>query len=235
MAVADASGIRRRFFLRTSRKQIESSSLKRLFRADLGKIDRVIVVSVVPKFLALLKKNLRAVFPGVPVRVVGKNIRVPMRNNYKVPGQVGQDRLVTAFSALVSYGGPVIVVDFGTAVTFDFVSKKGEYEGGMIFPGLRLALGSLSKNAALLPRIELKPTRSIIGRDTRSSMNNGILYGYASMCDGVIRLLRKRYGRSARVVATGGDAALISRYSDLINKVSPDLIFKGLDLLSTSR
>jgi len=233
-SIAAASGkrIRERYFLHTSRSELEARSLKRLFRPNLENIEAVIVVSVVPDFLRLLKRNLKALFPGVPVLVVGKDIKVPMKNNYRVPSQVGQDRLVTAYSAFKSLGGPVVIVDFGTAVTFDLVSGKGEYEGGMIFPGLRLALGSLSSNAALLPRVELRYARSVIGRDTKSSMNNGILYGYASMCDGIIRLLRKKYGGKIKIVATGGDAPIVSRYSACINRISPDLLFKGLTILS---
>ena len=112
------------------------------------------------------------------------------------------------------------------------MSSKGEYEGGLIFPGIRLALASLSAEAALLPKVELKASKVLIGRDTKTSMNNGILYGYASMCDGIIDKLKKEYSRNIKVIATGGDASLISRYSKQIKNVHPDLILEGLKLLT---
>ncbi len=231
LAVAKGRRILKRYFIRTSRKQVGKKPLRRLLGANIGKIDTIIIMSVVPKFLPVLKKGLKAVLPGVPLLVVGPGIKVPVRNKYKKPGQVGQDRLVTAFAASRTCGAPVLIVDFGTAVTMDYVNQKGEYEGGLIFPGLRLALGSLAKNAALLPKVYLKPTKGLIGKDTQSSMNNGVLYGYAAMCDGLIELLRKKYGRRLKVVATGGDAALVARYSRHIKKVDPDLALKGLNSL----
>lgn len=230
--VAGEKKIRKKYFIHTGKKDVQPSSFKRLLGPDLRKIDSIVIVSVVPKFLSIVRKSLRAAIPGVPVRVVGKDIKVPIKNKYKKPGEVGQDRLVTTFAASRLYGDPVMTIDFGTAVTMDFVNKKGEYEGGLIFPGLRLAMGSLSREAALLPKIELRSTRDLLGRDTVSSMNNGILYGYASMCDGLIERFRKKYGKKLKIVATGGDAALVSKYSRYIKTVSPDLISTGLFILS---
>ena len=233
VALSQGKKIHKVYFIHTSKKQVGPAAFKRMLGKHLKYIESVVVVSVVPKFLAIINKNLKSILPAVPVRIVGKNIKVPIPNKYKDPLQVGQDRLVLSYAAMKKYGTPVVVVDFGTAVTMDVVTVKGEYEGGLIFPGMRLALGSLSRNAALLPKaVDLKPTRGLVGRDTVSSMNNGILYGYAAMCDGMIDLLRKRYGNSLKVIATGGDAALVARYSQRINKTSPRLIFFGLELLS---
>jgi type III pantothenate kinase len=234
MMLFDKGKVLKRYFIKTSKRQIEPDSLRRLFARVLGHIDLIVVVSVVPGFLSILRKSLKIVAAGVPLRVVGADVTVPMKVKYKDPAQVGQDRLVTSFAALKIYKAPLIVVDFGTAVTFDVVSGKGDYEGGLIFPGLRLALKSLSMGAALLPKIELTPSRGVIGRDTRSSMNNGVLYGYASMCDGLIGILRKKFGRKCKVIATGGDAALVGRYSRGIDKVHQDIIFSGLLELSGS-
>ncbi|MBU1785098.1 MAG: type III pantothenate kinase, partial [Candidatus Omnitrophica bacterium] len=122
----------------------------------------------------------------------------------------------------------VIAIDFGTAVTMDFVNVKREYEGGLIFPGLRLAMGALTEDTALLPVVTLKQAVGFIGRDTHASMNNGILLGYAAMCDGLIQKFRKKYGKGVKVVATGGDAALVAKHSRYIKKIYPDLIFEGL-------
>jgi type III pantothenate kinase len=232
IAVTEQEKIRKRYFIHTGKKELCPTSLKRLMGRDLRRIDDIVIVSVVPKFLQLVKKSLKSVFPKVRVRVVGGDIKVPMKIRYKKPKEVGQDRIVTAYAAAQLVGTPVLTVDFGTAVTMDYINAKGDYEGGLIFPGLRLAMGSLSREAALLPRIDLKPTKTLIGRDTASSMNNGILYGYASMCDGLIGRFRDKYGKKLKIVATGGDAELVSRYSRHIKKVLPDLIISGLSILT---
>jgi len=233
MVLVEGGKVRKRFFLHTSREKVEPGALRRLFGANLRKIDDIVVVSVVPKFRAVVKKSLSSVIPKVKARFVGSNIRVPMKIKYRDPREVGQDRLVTAFAARKVYGAPVLVIDFGTAVTFDFVSGKGEYEGGLIFPGLRLGLKSLAADAALLPKIELEATRGLIGRDTRASMNNGILFGYAAVCDRIVELCREKYGKNIKVVATGGDAKLIAKYTRHVKTTHPDLIFTGLGLLTS--
>ncbi|MEA3489675.1 MAG: type III pantothenate kinase [Candidatus Omnitrophota bacterium] len=234
LAVVKGGKVRKRYFIRTARKQVEQKSLRRLFGPVLSMIEEVVIVSVVPKFLPIIKRNIRAVVPDVPVYVVGRDIKVPMRIRYKKPGEVGQDRLVTSFSAYRLFGSQVLVVDFGTAVTFDLVNNKGDYEGGLIFPGLRLGLESLVRNTALLPRVRIRSTKGLIGRDTRSSMNKGIILGYAALCDGIIRMFREKYGKKLKVIATGGDAGLIKKYSSQIKAVYPDLLFEGLYLLSES-
>jgi len=228
MVVASGKKFLKHYFIRTSKKDIAPKSLKRLLGRYLIDIDEMIVVSVVPEFLSLLKKVFNKRFTDARVRVVGRDIKVPIRNLYEKPREVGQDRLVTSFAASHVCGSPVIAIDFGTAVTMDYVNKSGAYEGGLIFPGLRLALGSLVEDTALLPRVALKPTRGFIGRNTHSSMNNGILFGYAAMCDGIIEKFRRKYGRSVKVIATGGDAGLVSKYSRHIKTVRPYLIFEGL-------
>ena len=232
IAVIRAEKIQKKYFIHTDKDQVAPGPLKRLLGADLRKIDRIVIVSVVPKFYSIVKKSLRTVAPGVPILLIGKEIKVPMKIKYKKPREIGQDRLVTSFSAVRIYGTPVLVVDFGTAVTFDFVSGRGVYEGGLIFPGLRLGLESLVRNTALLPEISVKPTRGLIGRDTRDSMNKGILLGYAAVCDGFVRLFKEKYGNRIKIVATGGDAGLVAKYSRHIKKVHPDLIFAGLSFLA---
>lgn len=233
IAVVKGKRILKKYFILTAKKQVEPASLKRLFAKSLKSIDEVVIVSVVPKFLSIIKKSLKTVFKNIPVHIIGKDIIVPIKNKYKNPRQVGQDRLVAAYSASNIFKGPLVVVDFGTAVTFDVISEKKEYEGGLIFPGVRLALSSLSVNAALLPKVDLRPSNSIIGRDTKTSMNNGVLYGYASLCDGVISKLKAKYSKKLKVVATGGDAPLIAKHSNHINTIHKDLIFKGVMSLLT--
>lgn len=232
LAIAENKRIKKRYFIHTDKKRVSSLSLKRLLGKDLSKIEKVIVVSVVPKFLLIVKKSLKTILPKVKILVVGKDILVPMKVNYTRPEDVGEDRLVTSFSAMKRCGLPVASIDFGTAVTFDFVNKKGEYDGGLIFPGIRLGLSSLFQNTALLPKVDIEPTKSLVGRSTRSSMNNGVIFGYAAMCDGIIERAKKKYGKRLKIVATGGDAELIAKYSRCIKLIKPDLIFTGLMELS---
>ena len=220
------------YFIHTSKKEVSVTSFKRLLAGHLADIEKIVIVSVVPDLLALMKKNLKRIAPSVPVLVVGEDIEVPMKNRYKNPKEVGQDRLVTSFAASNGCKSPVIAVDFGTALTMDFVNSKGEYEGGLIFPGLRLAMGTLTEETALLPKVRLKTAKGFIGRDTRASMNNGILFGYAAMCDGLIRKFREKYGKGVKVVATGGDAELVAKHSCCLKTIYPDLIFEGLQSLS---
>ena len=231
IAIVKNKKIAKRYFIRTSRAELCAKALKRLLGKAIEDIDAAITVSVVPGFLSVLKRALKIAIPKVEVKVVGKDVIVPIKNKYKKPDEVGQDRLVTAYAASRKLKTPVVAIDFGTAVTFDFVNKNGEYEGGLIFPGLRVALKALVHDAALLPKIDIKPSRSLVGRDTKASMNNGMLYGYASVCDGLIQEFRQKYGKSVNVIATGGDAALVAKYSKYIKHVSGDLIFEGLNLL----
>lgn len=228
IALAGQKKIKRRYFIHTAKKQITTKALRRLLGSHIRSIDKIVIVSVVPKFFTLIRKTLTVIMPGVPVLVVGRNIKVPIKIKYKDPKEVGQDRLVVAYAASKKYGTPVVIVDFGTAVTFDFVNKKGDYEGGLIFPGLRLGLRSLAENAALLPHIELKNVKGLIGKDTRDSMNKGLVIGYAAVCEGVIARFVKIYGRRLKVVCTGGDSNLISKYAPSLKSVNKDLIIEGL-------
>ena len=220
------------YFIKTSRQSIEPVSLKRLLGKNLKKIDTILIVSVVPVFLEILSKRLELILPDISPKVIGRDIIVPLKINYDDPDEVGQDRLLVSFSAKSLFTSPVLIIDFGTAVTFDIVNKKGEYEGGLIFPGIRLSLNSLTDNAALLPHIELKDQSGLIGKSTKDSMNKGILFGYAEMCDGIILRFKELYGRELQVVSTGGDASLIAKNSKYINEVRTDLLFSGLSLLS---
>lgn len=235
IALLKNKSIKKRYLIHTSRRQLKRKTLKRLFGSVVKDVDKIIIVSVVPDFLRILRNSFKKIFPKAAVLVVGKNIKVPILVKYKRPREVGQDRLVTALGALRTYGCPILVIDFGTAVTFDFVSGKGAYEGGLIFPGMRLALMSLVENTALLPKIALRSVKGLIGRDTRNSMNKGIIFGYAAVCDGLIEKFRKKYGKKIKVVATGGDAALVAKQTRHINKISPNLIFNGLIFLENQK
>jgi type III pantothenate kinase len=198
-----------------------------------GSIQGVIISSVVPRATVPLKQALRALVKPTPL-VLGQTIKAPIINRYRIPGQVGQDRLVNAVAALHLYGGPAIVVDFGTAITIDLVSRRREYLGGLIVPGVEIALEALIRQAALLPRIELTPPRELLGRDTVSSMQGGLFFGYSALCDGIVERIKARHASRATVVATGGYASLIAPYCKTLKVVNPHLTLQGLELICRS-
>ncbi len=189
-----------------------------------------VICSVVPDLTRRLSRDLRALSGKEPL-VIGKDIKVPIRNLYRKPRQVGQDRLVNAYAALGIYGAPVVVVDFGTAITFDVISRKEEYLGGMILPGIKISLEALNQRTALLPKVRPDIPNDFIGRDTKNSMLSGVIYGFSSLTDELITRIRKAVGKDTRAVATGGNANLISKYCRRLNEVNTNLTLKGLSML----
>lgn len=215
-----------------------SASLAFLRKNQSDNFDEAVVCSVVPplseKIIKLIKRELH-----IPVRLVGRDIQVPLKNNYGHPDSVGQDRLLCAYAACVFYGSPCIVIDFGTAITLDYVSAELSYEGGMIIPGIRLSAKSLYEETALLPSLkEFKMPKNLIGKSTKESILSGIFYGYGEMCDGLIRLVKQAHAKNAKVIITGGYTGLMKHFIySRIDKIDRNLIFKGMGLLvkNTSR
>lgn len=203
--------------------------LRKILRGQ-ADIEAVIVSSVVPRATRDLKTALRRLALPRPL-ILGENLRAPIRNRYRVPSQVGQDRLVNAVAACHLYGAPAIVVDFGTAVTIDLVSARREYLGGLIVPGMEIALAALTARAALLPAIPLSPPRTFLGKDTVGSMRSGLFYGYGALCDGIVDKLRRRHAPRAQVIATGGHCRLIRPFSRSIRIFNPDLTLQGLEII----
>lgn len=200
--------------------------------AALSRIRRITLCSVVPQMSASVVRALQ-VLTKTEVRVVGRDLRVPLKNRYTDPGQVGQDRLVGAYAAWRRYQTDCVIADFGTAITIDVVRKAGEYLGGVIAPGLEISLKALAENTALLPRATLKKPTEWLGRDTENSIRSGVLHGFAALCDGLVLQLKRRYAPRASVVATGGASALIAPYTRCIGHVRPHLVLEGLrDLTS---
>lgn len=199
-----------------------------LERVDIGDST---ICSVVPQATKAIKKHLKELCGKEPY-MIGKDVIVPIKNLYRKPKEVGTDRLVNAYAAVTLYGAPLIVVDFGTAVTFDVLSKKREYLGGMILPGLEISLDSLAQRTALLPKIKLGRPKEFIGRDTRSSMLSGIVYGFASLTDELTESIKNKIGRHSRVIGTGGNIDLMGRYCKRIDKIDRDLTLKGINLLA---
>ena len=190
----------------------------------------VVICSVVPKVTVVLKKDLLRLSGRRPY-IIGKDLIVPLKNLYRNPKQVGQDRLVNAYAAVMLYKAPLIVVDFGTAVTFDLISKHREYLGGMILPGLAISLDTLAERTALLPKVKLDKPKEFIGRDTKTSMLSGIVYGFAALTDDLAQRIKDKIGRQARLIATGGNIALMARYCKSIDKIDRDLTLKGLSFI----
>lgn len=211
--------------------------LRRLLNQNLSlkgivfsQIEAIVICSVVPRALTSLKASFKSL-KNIPVYCLGENLAAPIKNLYARPKQVGQDRLVNAYAAARFYGAPLVVIDFGTAVTLDVISKNREYLGGMILPGLELSLDALSARAALLPKVKLARPKEFIGRDTKSSMLSGVVYGFAALTDGLSQRIKKKIGDSAKVIGTGGNINLMAQYCQSLDKIDPDLTLKGLNLI----
>lgn len=206
-------------------------ALKRV-KKSLGRlrITDVVICSVVPAATKILARDLKKLLQARPY-IIGKDLRVPIKNLYRKPGQVGQDRLVNAYAGVRLYGRPLIVIDFGTAITFDAISKNKEYLGGMILPGLQISLDALNERTALLPKIKLDKPKEFIGRDTRSSMLSGIIYGLAALSDDLSERIKLKIGKNAKAIGTGGNIGLIAPYCKKINKIDKDLTLKGLKFM----
>lgn len=188
------------------------------------------IASVVPPLTPIFEKALR-VYLGVNPLVVGPGTKTGVNIKYENPKEVGPDRIANAVAAYHKYGGPVIVVDFGTATTFDAISKNGDYMGGAIAPGIMTATDALFAKAARLPRIELVRPPHAIGRTTVQSMQSGIIFGFAGQTDALVRRIAAELGGNPRVVATGGHAQLVASESETITDVDPALTLEGLYLI----
>ncbi len=189
-----------------------------------------LISSVVPGITRVIAKELAGITGKRPY-IIGKDIKVPVKNLYRKANQAGQDRLVNAYAAVKLYGAPLIVVDFGTAITFDVISKSGSYAGGMILPGLGLSIKALKNGTALLPEIKIGRPKALIGRDTKSSILSGIVYGFAGLTEQLNYKLKKNLGSRAKVIATGGNARLIRSYCNNIDRLDNTLTLKGINLI----
>jgi type III pantothenate kinase len=197
---------------------------------DHAKVDAGIIASVVPSLTDVMVDVVRRAFAREPL-VVGPKIRSGMPILYESPRDVGADRIVNAVAAYDHVKGGVIVVDFGTATTFDCVSDKGEYLGGVIAPGIQISADALFARAAKLHRVEIaKPARTI-GKNPVQSMQSGIVFGYAGLVDGVVARIKAELGYPCAVIGTGGLAPLIARETASIERVDDALTLHGLRLL----
>lgn len=195
-----------------------------------SKITDAILCSVVPPVAGVFEEMCRRYLKVSPILVeagVKTGVRISMDN----PREVGADRIVNAVAAHQLYGGAVIVIDLGTATTFDAVSEEGDYLGGAIAPGIAIATEALFARTAVLPRVELIHPKRAIGRNTVAAMQSGIVFGYAGLIEGIVTRIKQELGGKAKVVATGGYAELLARETPAIEEVNPDLTLIGLRLI----
>ena len=197
---------------------------------DFRAVTAVILSTVVPTVQGPLEEMSRQFF-GVEPMVVGPGIKSGMPILYDAPREVGADRIVNAVAAFEEYGGPCIVVDFGTATTFDAISAQGEYLGGVICPGIGISAEALFQRAAKLPRVEITRPKAVIGRTTVHSMQSGLYFGYLSLVEGLVARMRKELDGSPKVIATGGLANLLLAGSTIVDRVDPLLTLTGLRIL----
>lgn len=200
-------------------------------KLDVSKVEAVILASVVPPVMYSLEHAIRKYFKHDPIKV-GPGIKTGINIKYENPRELGADRIVNAVAAYEIYGGAVIIVDFGTATKFCAVSSKGEYLGGAICPGVKISAEALFQRAAKLPRIELVKPESVIGRNTVTNMQSGIIYGYVGQVNYLVERMKKEMKEeNVKVVATGGLARLIASEAECIDEINSLLTLEGLRII----
>jgi type III pantothenate kinase len=205
-------------------------NLYKTSRISSRKIQDIIISCVVPPMLNILEPLCQKYFNLKPL-IVGPGVKTGMPIFYDNPKEVGADRIVNAVAGYEKYKKDLIIVDFGTATTFDYVSEKGEYMGGCISPGIMISSDALFERAAKLPRVELSKPKSIVAKDTVSSMQAGIMYGYAGLVDGICDRMKAEVKSNPLVVATGGLAKIVAPETKSINVVDEMLTLEGLRII----
>jgi type III pantothenate kinase len=197
-------------------------------------VSEIIVATVVPRALHNIEVLARNYFQVEPLVAGQGKAAYDMEIDVDEPGSLGADRAINALAAYAKYPGDLIIVDFGTATTFDAVDFNGAYKGGIIAPGINLSLDALVGNTAMLPRIAIRApdTDSVIGRNTEDQMLIGVFWGYVAMMEGLIARMRSEIGRPAKVIATGGLAVLFDEATDIFDVVDADLTLEGLAILA---
>ena len=236
IGVFDGTKLVRHWRLRTVHEQTSDEwgiLLRNLFdvgELDLDLVHGIIVASVVPPLDSTLASMSRQYFDRDALFVTC-DTDTGLTILYDNPREVGADRIVNSVAALHKYGGPCVIVDLGTAITFDAVSEKHEYIGGLICPGIGMSVQGLFTKTARLPLVDFLEPGSVIGTNTVSSMQSGLYYGAIGMIDGIIERLTRELGAGTKAIATGGQAELIIRGSRFLRQVDPDITLEGLQLI----
>jgi type III pantothenate kinase len=203
------------------------SQLLALHSLKLGDLNRCIISTVVPQALFNLRNLSRRYLQCEPM-VIGENVDLGIALRIDNPAEAGADRLVNCVGGFVAHGGPLIIVDSGTATNFDIVGADGAFEGGVIAPGINLSMEALHAAAARLPRVAIQKPKRVIGTDTVGNMQSGVYWGYISLIEGLVDRIRAEYARPLTVIATGGIASLFDGATDRIDVVDRDLTLRGL-------
>lgn len=197
---------------------------------DADEVNAVIISSVVPPIMPTLERMCQRYFGVLPL-IIGPGVKTGMNIKYDNPREVGADRIVNDVAAYEKYGGPLIVIDFGTATTFCAIAPNGDYLGGAIAPGIGISTEALVQRTAKLPRIEVTKMSHVICRNTEQSMQAGVFYGFVGQVDGIVNQMKRELGGKPKVVATGGLAVIIAPASKSIDVVEPMLTLEGLRII----
>ena len=203
------------------------SQLLSMHALKLAALDGCIISSVVPQSIFNLR-NLSRRYLNVEPLVIGDNVELGMTARITKPSEAGADRLVNAIGAHLVYPGDLIIIDSGTATTFDVVAADGAFEGGVIAPGINLSLQALHEAAAMLPRIAIQRPERVIGKDTVSNMQSGVFWGYVALIEGLVARIKAEWGKPMTVIGTGGVASLFEGATSSIDRFDPDLTIRGL-------
>jgi type III pantothenate kinase len=236
LGVYDGDELKYHWRVETNRNRTEDEFgmvVKSLFDASglsFSSIDGIIISSVVPPIMFALERMCKKYFKLTPL-VVGPGMKTGLNIKYENPREVGADRIVNAVAAIHEYGSPLIIVDFGTATTYCYINEQRQYMGGAIAPGIGISTEALYSKAAKLPRIEITRPEGVIGKNTVSAMQAGIVYGYVGQVEGVVKRMIDQSEQKPKVIATGGLSTLIAAESTIIDIVDPYLTLKGLQLI----
>lgn len=236
LGVYEGAELKHHWRMETYRQKTEDEyamQVKALFShvgLEFTDIDGIIISSVVPPVMFPLEQMCKKYFNQEPV-VVGPGVKTGLNIKYENPREVGADRIVNAVAAISEYGSPLIIVDFGTATTYCYVNEHAEYMGGAIAPGINISMEALFDRASKLPRVELTRPEHVVGKNTVSAMQAGILYGYVGQVEGLVGRMKAESKKVPTVIATGGLAPLIGKETDVIDVVDDYLTLKGLKLI----
>lgn len=236
LGVYEGKILKHHWRIETSRNRTEDEYgmiIKNLFRhveVTFDMIEGIIISSVVPPIMFALETMCKKYFNTKPL-IVGPGIKTGLNIKYENPREVGADRIVNAVAGIHEYGSPLIIVDFGTATTYCYINDEKQYMGGAIAPGINISTEALYSRAAKLPRIEITRPENVIGKNTVSAMQAGIVYGYVGQVEGIVRRIKDQAKTDLKVIATGGLAELIFEESSCIDIVDPFLTLKGLQLI----